>query len=183
MSIALKTLKVNLKISLLVIGILASFLGYNFYLKDTTSDWPVYRNEKYGFEIKYPKGWNYSESYDEPDLTRISPEFKTTYIIFSQRGPFTSNEKEKINYNTLEVFEGEFKDIANSFLISEKDPYYTNLGKIKINNLETIKYIPQDWNAGGRNTLYFFYKKGFTYVFSTYGIFDAEMLRSFAFIK
>jgi len=29
-------------------------------IKDETADWQVYRNEEYGFEVKYPEKWNYN---------------------------------------------------------------------------------------------------------------------------
>lgn len=31
-------------------------------LKDETADWQIYRNEEYGFEIKYPEDWEISEN-------------------------------------------------------------------------------------------------------------------------
>ena len=30
-------------------------------IKEDTSDWQIYRNEKYGFELKYPLNWKYIE--------------------------------------------------------------------------------------------------------------------------
>jgi hypothetical protein len=34
---------------------------FNESIKIDTSDWQTYRNEKYGFEVKYPNGWIYKE--------------------------------------------------------------------------------------------------------------------------
>lgn len=31
-------------------------------VKDETADWKIYRNEKYGFNVKYPSNWSYQEN-------------------------------------------------------------------------------------------------------------------------
>lgn len=44
-------------------------------IKDETAKWKTYRNEEYGFEIKYPKGWKYTEG------SQIKPDARGHYIV------------------------------------------------------------------------------------------------------
>ena len=59
-----------------------------------TSEWKVYRNEEYGFEVKYPEDW-YWEDYTE--------EFKHSMIGF-----YPNNSKREFDYwGDIEVQKGE----------------------------------------------------------------------------
>lgn len=44
---------------------------------DETANWKKYRNEKYGFEVKYPPGWHVNSEF--PDVEIVSVQ-KTQYI-------------------------------------------------------------------------------------------------------
>jgi len=51
-------------------------------IKDETADWQTYRNEEYGFEMKYPKDWEECEPLEDyPNyLLRIIPPISTSNI-------------------------------------------------------------------------------------------------------
>lgn len=43
--------------------------------KDVTADWKTYRNDKYGFEVKYPTGYDFSENNDFRGLSEFNVGF------------------------------------------------------------------------------------------------------------
>ncbi len=101
---------------------------------DETANWPVYKNEKYGFEIKYPEGW-------------IKEEKEDGFIAFEESG----NEIQAIN---VLIFEN-FKNLSiDKWLESEKS-YYSEkeLGNIRqdFENGEgpAIDYKIQDVTVSG----------------------------------
>lgn len=45
-------------------------------IKDETADWKTYRNEKYGYEVKYPNNWEGIETSLTTDYASFTPEKK-----------------------------------------------------------------------------------------------------------
>lgn len=44
-------------------------------VSDETADWKVYKNEKYGFEVKYPTNWGFTEFSPNPPYNLLGMEF------------------------------------------------------------------------------------------------------------
>ena len=88
-------------------------------LNNSVSDWKIYKNEKYGFEFKYPLTWSLQEVEESPIPTqkRNSFAFKgpdTNIILFSisgvgnsEVGQFTSMTDKKL------ATEGDYTFVAH----------------------------------------------------------------------
>ena len=170
----------------LIIVIIAA-IGVVFYVPDQntsltdTSTWPIYRNEKYGFMMKYPPEWSFSESTTEPIVGMEGPKFKTDYIIFSKSG-YKTNEIELSHQNQLEIFEDSFDKILNFFLGTEKEPDYLLSGEETHNGIKMKRYY-SNLSVDDKDSFYIFQRSSIVYVFHTLGIFAEPMLDSFVFLK
>lgn len=145
------------------------------------NNWPVYRNEKYGFAVKYPPGWGFSEATEEPEAGREGPRFKTHYIIFGKNG-YKTPEIELSHQNQLEIFEEDIQEILRFFIETGHEPRYLKTGEEIHNGITMMKYhsnLPTD----DKDFFYIFQKNGIVYVFHTLGIFAEPMLDSFVFLK
>lgn len=56
---------------------------------DETADWQTYRNEEYGFEIKYPKNWGIKEQYNIEEGAAIAFDIIGEKTIESEAYPLT----------------------------------------------------------------------------------------------
>ena len=97
-----------------------------------TSDWQTYRNEEYGFELKYPKTWKYNIGRD--GFTRFTDEAKKVYV--------ENGEEYLIGVDTLsfdsEITKEEYIKNWKEYRI--KDEWVKSwIKNIKIDGLEAIQ--------------------------------------------
>ena len=92
-------------------------------LEDETADWQVYRNEEYGYELKYPKNWSFREF--SKKFAGFSPSGKEsqagigyehpgeiTITVYPTLGDFPNNEEELgfDDWIDQEISTGRFKN-------------------------------------------------------------------------
>jgi len=70
--------------------------------QDETADWKTYRNEDYGFAMKYPKDWVFEESKDEEGASiffhtlkkdEYNMYFKNSFTIYIMKTTYTNVQK------------------------------------------------------------------------------------------
>ena len=116
---------------LLVIGILIGYIiatptSVKPDHQTNTSNWKVYRNDKYGFEFKYPKDWILIKY---PDYVELKNPNITYQYEGSQDNPITIFWRENSEHKTIKEFMQE---------LSEHD-YGGGVDIITVNNKQAIK--------------------------------------------
>ena len=148
-----------------------------------TDDWSVYRNEKYGFTIKYPPGWSYSERREAPTPGQHSPPFKLDYINFF--GPSAELYRgQSLSYKTFEINEASLDEIIDYYGNSGTNKSFVKLSEEKVGDILIANYtLNFGDNEIGKQDLYIFERKGFTYIFFTDSLFAKQMIESLVFFK
>ena len=119
-------------------------------------NWPIYRNEKYGYEVRYPEGW---KIYDERD----------SITIFTKESDIEQLKKDKIMYKNTDVpfmsgktillitHENQKEITLNQYL----DNIFGNIGVTKerkiINGLEGFYIVDKGPNRFGGGTGYYYF--------------------------
>jgi len=170
---------------------------------DQTASWEIYKNNKYGYELKYPKGWfvfwskwteggplYYKEEIDQRDDVIIASKYPRAYQemnslnwiqISKQGGIWTENSNTVDDFwNKLGKKDPQTGEIINRFV-----------EKKRINNTDFIFFEQYNWSVKSQKKVWeqqalFMYNREFFWVRRS-EIMDAklftQMLSTFKFTK
>ncbi|MHB8710056.1 MAG: hypothetical protein ACYC6X_00700 [Minisyncoccota bacterium] len=143
------------------------------------ANWSVCRNEKYGYEFKYPKGWNVYGSYSRnpPQVVGITLCERGMSIHFSPTGPSTQYDPTKQEFS---VFAENQMDLTGPFSlyagVQSIDEYRKRSLKVTPSILPVLKETIVDgenaiWVPGGVEVFH----KGSVFHINFMGLSDTKM--------
>lgn len=112
--------------------------------QDETVGWKIYRDEKYGFEVKYPVNWNYKEEIPKPQNFGLRVIFKKDdKDILTIHNPIP-----EIGYEAWELFNTKKIKIQDSERYLTK--YFLKPLYEEFNNVILIKWNEENWEKSGQ---------------------------------
>jgi len=121
------------------------------FIQKKSADWRTYRNEKYGYEIKYPGEWEYREEIPQPQYFGLMTYFSDAegkHVLTIE------NPIPEIGYEPWVIKKTEQIKIQNSKkyltkMILEPNPEIHE----EFNNLIVVIWNKEDWEHSGQITL------------------------------
>ncbi len=106
--------------------------------KDETANWKTYRNEKYGFEIKYPQDWYVKPGLDSSMIARIENKQKDINLDFGGEIPQESLDKYDFGYSIV-IYIKSYPTLEN-FLEAQKTSFGRTIVKLEASQFGTNEF-------------------------------------------
>lgn len=108
---------------------------FKFIEKDETADWKTYRNEEYGFELKYPQDW-FINSESLTQISIVNNKYKDSEGEFPYINVLIYNNNENLTLRNW-FYDNQSYFFGTSKLVEGKD---YQLKDIKIQNSDAIEF-------------------------------------------